>query len=613
MQLDAHTFYSIENENIIVTMSSIRESNDFNTTVDKYTESDLIQYHSINKNENITLDMGKNDRCVILDNKNNILFIPLYNKYKNIVDYTYTDIKYLSLLKTHNIYRKINRNKKYAISSANQKYIHLVIFGEKEDNNNVIDHINGNSLDNRINNLREVTVAQNSANRKNPCDRFKGVGWHVYRKKWQSSLYYNKKKLYLGLFDNEIDAAKIHDVYYVHYFRNTKNINNIKGINLLSDEDIQTILNKGIPEIYTISKKKPIKNLPINISENKKQTGYVYSKRFYKSFINMECAKYILNDFQRIFPEINSLKNTDIEKDEIFYVIRVLLKKTYKTLDETIYSLEKLNNYIREIDSKINFYMQNNICRNKLGVAILYANDTTSKTYVEVEVDDEDWIEYFKYPWYINNGGYPCCSGLQFSTLHLNIFYRHYKEMYDNKNNKDTIDHMDRNKRNAKKNNLRIANPSQQSQNQNNYSKFQYDTYTGVFLNRGKFYAKCSKKNIKFKSKGYIYLEDAAIKYNEFALIFDKNARINIVPNTKTKIEDIYSKKNITDTFIKNIKNTQEIKEILRLNRDWKNMMNIQRIDDIKIDDLNIYKNMLLNIVSPQVITRKRVILNIVN
>lgn len=79
----------------------------------------------------------------------------------------------------------------------------------------VIDHINGNKLDNRRCNLRFVTQQQNTFNSKrrtplrrgvNPS-RYKGVTWRNDRKKWQSRICVNGKRHYLGLFESEEDAA----------------------------------------------------------------------------------------------------------------------------------------------------------------------------------------------------------------------------------------------------------------------------------------------------------------------------------------------------------------------------------------------------------------------
>ena len=66
--------------------------------------------------------------------------------------------------------------------------------------NNSIDHIDGNPLNNNIENLRLVTHQQNQWNR----TRAKGYYWD--KKKWKSQIQLNGKKKNLGRFDNEEDA-----------------------------------------------------------------------------------------------------------------------------------------------------------------------------------------------------------------------------------------------------------------------------------------------------------------------------------------------------------------------------------------------------------------------
>lgn len=77
------------------------------------------------------------------------------------------------------------------------------------------DHINQNGLDNRKANLRPATMAQNIRNRKKYSgmsrSRYKGLLWDRHWKKWRVRICLNRTKIQLGLFDNEIEAAKAYD------------------------------------------------------------------------------------------------------------------------------------------------------------------------------------------------------------------------------------------------------------------------------------------------------------------------------------------------------------------------------------------------------------------
>ncbi|MGA2172192.1 MAG: AP2 domain-containing protein [Sedimentisphaerales bacterium] len=78
----------------------------------------------------------------------------------------------------------------------------------------LVDHRNGDSLDNRRANLRLATRLQNQWNRrksKNTTSRFMGVSFYKRHGKWAAYINIAKKRIHLGHFDSEIEAARIHD------------------------------------------------------------------------------------------------------------------------------------------------------------------------------------------------------------------------------------------------------------------------------------------------------------------------------------------------------------------------------------------------------------------
>lgn len=73
-----------------------------------------------------------------------------------------------------------------------------------------IDHINGDTKDNRIENLRLATHSQNMQNSKIPVTNksgYKGVSWYKNYNKWIAQISVNNKKINLGYFENVVDAA----------------------------------------------------------------------------------------------------------------------------------------------------------------------------------------------------------------------------------------------------------------------------------------------------------------------------------------------------------------------------------------------------------------------
>jgi len=73
-----------------------------------------------------------------------------------------------------------------------------------------IDHINHDSLDNRIANLREVDHADSHRNlgkKRNNSSGYTGVAWHAQKGKWRAYICPNRKQRHLGLFDTKEEAA----------------------------------------------------------------------------------------------------------------------------------------------------------------------------------------------------------------------------------------------------------------------------------------------------------------------------------------------------------------------------------------------------------------------
>ena len=80
-----------------------------------------------------------------------------------------------------------------------------------------IDHINGVRDDNRIANLRLATPAGNARNQRKQegtSSRFKGVCFHKRLLRWCASIKSakEKRKLSLGYFDSEEEAARAYDI-----------------------------------------------------------------------------------------------------------------------------------------------------------------------------------------------------------------------------------------------------------------------------------------------------------------------------------------------------------------------------------------------------------------
>jgi hypothetical protein len=93
------------------------------------------------------------------------------------------------------------------------KYIHKlvsIVFLNHLPNGNkiVVDHIDNNRLNNRLDNLQLINQRENtSKDRKGGTSKHIGVHWVKPSKKWKAAISINGKTKYLGLYTNEIQAS----------------------------------------------------------------------------------------------------------------------------------------------------------------------------------------------------------------------------------------------------------------------------------------------------------------------------------------------------------------------------------------------------------------------
>lgn len=146
----------------------------------------------------------------------NCITIPLTQGYEAIVDERDADLanhKWYVLTNKHsNVYAA---RETFPNGKRTTLLMHRVIMerslGASLEKAIEVDHENNNGLDNRRDNLRTATRAQNSHNSKKPrhnTSGYKGVSLYKPNNKWRAYINLNRKRIYLGYFDTPLEAYK---------------------------------------------------------------------------------------------------------------------------------------------------------------------------------------------------------------------------------------------------------------------------------------------------------------------------------------------------------------------------------------------------------------------
>ena len=121
--------------------------------------------------------------------------------------------------------QKVDKCKTYYIHGkttycGNCEYIHRFILGLDSSNKNVVDHIDHNGTNNKKENLRTVTHSQNAMNMANYKNNgtIHGVNWNEEAKLWIVEIWANKKRIYLGNYDDYEIAVKARKEAEEKYF-----------------------------------------------------------------------------------------------------------------------------------------------------------------------------------------------------------------------------------------------------------------------------------------------------------------------------------------------------------------------------------------------------------
>jgi len=122
----------------------------------------------------------------------------------------------------------VNRGYKYWVAEGRHEkrktYMHRLIMNAKKKND--VDHINGDTLDNRRMNLRECNRSENNMNQhaiRKGTSTYKGVSLcnckYKLRKPWIAAITLNTRSHHIGYFATEEEAARAYDAKAKEMFK----------------------------------------------------------------------------------------------------------------------------------------------------------------------------------------------------------------------------------------------------------------------------------------------------------------------------------------------------------------------------------------------------------
>lgn len=151
--------------------------------------------------------------------------VPLITKGFNVV----IDDDDFEIVNKHKWRLCMNHGRKYAVTGTYRKDTGLILlhrFILKPSKGQMVDHVNGDGLDNRRENIRICNHTQNMWNsriQKNNKSGFKSVTFEAGA--WRARISVNRKRKCLGRFKTAEEAARAYDKWAKIYFGEFANLN----------------------------------------------------------------------------------------------------------------------------------------------------------------------------------------------------------------------------------------------------------------------------------------------------------------------------------------------------------------------------------------------------
>lgn len=176
----------------------------------------IVEHGNLKSNHVKSCGCLKNN---IVKRKSNVYYVLnniTYVKFSDKNEYFIIDTEDIDMVNKYYWYK----NDSGYIISGNQKVrlARLIMSCPKDK---IVDHINGNPLDNRKYNLRVATKRENAFNKSMRNDNtsgYIGVHYSSQRNKWIAQIQIDGKNKYLGIFESIEDAIKARQDAEIKYF-----------------------------------------------------------------------------------------------------------------------------------------------------------------------------------------------------------------------------------------------------------------------------------------------------------------------------------------------------------------------------------------------------------
>lgn len=135
------------------------------------------------------------------------------------------DFEYLSKFKW-----KVDKWTKAVMTRINNKTVMMSRLIMNPQGNDIVDHKDYNTLNNQRSNLQNISQSANTQRQRRfykTTSKYRGV-FKIAEERWMANVTFSGKRIYLGSFKKEVDAALAYNNAVLKYYGNIAILNEVK-------------------------------------------------------------------------------------------------------------------------------------------------------------------------------------------------------------------------------------------------------------------------------------------------------------------------------------------------------------------------------------------------